>query len=128
MGHAEKGIIDYASVMRGISTETREKLFNNLLKGSGQDNPNAPTIPGLEQQFVETLVEYRAFADMVVARKGYLASDHGLKGELLATAENDLASMLYALYTKKERLEALGNELGRIQAALAEIKNAGTET
>lgn len=109
------GTIDYSLILRRMSAETRQEIYSKLIKG--QDG-----VPGIEEQFVNCLVEARSFADALARREQYEPEGE----EQVVQHAKDLASMRYLLYTKNERLETIGAELTRLQDALEEITGAGT--
>lgn len=112
-----KGTIDYPTVLKRVPAGTRERIYKDLMAGkNGQ--------PGIEDQFVAALVEYRSFAEAVASREGYKPEGETDKDQWL----NDLGMMRYTLYAKKEHLDVIAAELARLQDALEEITGAGVAT
>lgn len=116
-----RGLPDFEKMLEKIDPGARKVFYDGLLKGTGR-----PGQDGLEKQFMEALVNYRGFqeqCDLVIAIP-IPVEEHP---DVTSLRQRETAVMLHNLKNQEAHLQALGAELARIQAAMAELETAGTK-
>lgn len=120
MGKAT-GTIDYGEILKKLPAATRQKLYHQLIDGKGDQ-------PGIAEQYVATLAEYRSIAELVEPRREYIANlppeiSEKVKAEIL----EDFARLLWLVEQRRQGLDSIASELARLQASLLEFEEAGTK-
>ncbi len=124
--YSTRGLPDYEETLKGVSAATKEKFYRGLLDGrtvTGQRGEDI-AIPGLEEQLLEAMADYRSYLNLVELRQISVAamSDTDPNKQ---TGEAEVLEMAYILSQKADKSTAVRAEVDRLHGFLADLQAAG---